>query len=76
MTMRIAIGLAAVLLALTAPMFVYPVFLMKALCFALFAAALNLLLGYAGFLSFGHAALFGGAAYVAGHSMKIWGFPP
>lgn len=63
-------------LALIAPAFVYPIFLMKAFCFALFAASLNLLLGYLGLLSFGHAALFGGAAYVAGYSMKVWGFPP
>jgi branched-chain amino acid transport system permease protein len=71
------LGIAAILiLALAAPFLVYPVFVMKALCFALFAAALNLLLGYAGLLSFGHAALFGAAAYVAGHAMKVWGFPP
>lgn len=76
MTPKIALGLAIAFLAIAAPVFVYPVFLMKALCFALFAVALNLLLGYAGFLSFGHAALFGGAAYIAGHSLKVWGFPP
>ncbi|MGE0211209.1 MAG: branched-chain amino acid ABC transporter permease [Parvibaculaceae bacterium] len=76
MTLKILLAVAVALLALAAPMFIYPVFLMKALCFALFAVALNLLLGYAGFLSFGHAALFGGAAYIAGHSMKVWGFPP
>lgn len=63
-------------LALIAPAFFYPIFLMKAFCFALFAASLNLLLGYLGLLSFGHAALFGGAAYVAGYSLKAWGFPP
>ena len=62
--------------ALAAPFVVYPVFLMKALCFALFACAFNLLLGYAGLLSFGHAAFFGGAAYVTGHSAKVWGLPP
>lgn len=61
--------------AVAAPFFVYPVFLMKALCFAIFASSLNLLLGYAGLLSFGHAALFGGAAYVTGHAVKVWGFP-
>ncbi|MBL0918584.1 MAG: branched-chain amino acid ABC transporter permease [Hydrogenophaga sp.] len=54
----------------------YPVFLMKVLCFALFASAFNLLLGYAGLLSFGHAAFFGGSAYLAGHAMKVWGVPP
>lgn len=54
----------------------YPVFVMKLMCFALFACAFNLLLGYTGMLSFGHAAFLGGAAYVAGHSMKVWGFSP
>ncbi len=54
----------------------YPVFLMKVLCFALFASAFNLLLGYAGLLSFGHAAFFGGSAYLAGHALKVWGVPP
>ena len=48
-----------IVLALVAPMFAYPVFLMKALCFALFACAFNLLLGYAGLMSFGHAMFFG-----------------
>ena len=65
----------AAALGLAAPFFVYPVFLMKALCFALFACAFNLLLGYAGLLSFGHAAYFGFAAYVAGHAAKVWGLP-
>lgn len=65
----------AVILALAAaPFFVYPIFLAKVLCFALFAASFNLLLGYAGLLSFGHAAFFGGAAYVAGHAAKVWAF--
>jgi len=54
----------------------YPVFMMTLLCFALFASAFNLLLGYTGMLSFGHAAFFGGAAYVAGHAIKVWGFTP
>lgn len=71
------IGIALLVgLGLVAPLFVYPVFLMKALCFALFAAAFNLLLGYVGLLSFGHAAYFGFAGYVCGHAMKIWGFTP
>ncbi len=52
----------------------YPVFLMKLLCFALFACAFNLLIGFTGLLSFGHAAFLGGAAYAAGHSIKVWGF--
>ncbi len=55
---------------------VYPVFLMKVLCFALFASAFNLVLGYAGLLSLGHAAFFGMAGYVAGHTIKVWGWPP
>ena len=54
----------------------YPVFVMKLMCFALFASAFNLLLGYTGMLSFGHAAFLGGSAYVAGQSMKVWGFTP
>lgn len=62
--------------AVAAPFVIYPTFLMLALCFALFAAAFNLLLGYAGLLSFGHAAFFGGASYVAGHALKVWGVPP
>ncbi|TMV89739.1 branched-chain amino acid ABC transporter permease [Thioclava sp. BHET1] len=59
-----------------APFFLYPVFVMQLLCFALFAAAFNLLIGFTGLLSFGHAAFFGGAAYIAGHVLKVWGFPP
>ena len=59
-----------------APILVYPLFLMKALCFALFACAFNLLIGYVGLLSFGHAMFFGWASYVAAHSAKVWGFPP
>jgi len=62
-------------LALVAPMAVYPLFLMKVLCFALFACAFNLLIGYVGLLSFGHAAFFGMAAYVTGHAVKVWGWP-
>jgi branched-chain amino acid transport system permease protein len=58
------------------PFVVYPVFLMKALCFALFACAFNLLIGYAGLLSFGHAAFLGSAGYVAAHAAKVWGCPP
>ena len=61
--------------ALTAPMMVYPLFLIQLLCYALFASALNLVLGYTGLLSLGHAAFFGGAAYVSAHAAKIWGFP-
>jgi len=65
-----------IVLVLTAPAFLYPVFAMQLMCFALFACAFNLLLGYTGLLSFGHAAFFGGAAYIAGHVIKVWGFPP
>lgn len=54
----------------------YPVFVMKLLCFALFASAFNLLLGYTGLLSFGHAAFLGGAAYITGHTVKVWGATP
>ena len=54
----------------------YPVFVMKLMCFALFAAAFNLLLGFTGLLSFGHAAFLGGSAYVAGHAIKVWGLTP
>lgn len=63
-------------LMLAAPAFVYPVLVMKILCFALFACAFNLLIGYTGLLSFGHAVFLGTAGYVAGHSIKVWGFPP
>lgn len=61
---------------LTAPFYAYPVFVMDLLCFALFACAFNLLLGYVGLLSFGHAAFFGGAAYISGYAIKAWGFSP
>jgi len=70
---------AALLLVLAvgllAPAFVYPVLLMKLICFALFACALNLLLGYGGLLSLGHAAFFGGAGYATGYAMTVWGVP-
>ncbi|MFD1744910.1 branched-chain amino acid ABC transporter permease [Rhizobium helianthi] len=71
--LAIALGFAALL---AAPLFFYPVFVMKVLCFALFAAAFNLLIGYTGLLSFGHAAFFGGAAYFTAHAVKEWGFSP
>ena len=54
----------------------YPVFLMKALCLAMFACAFNLLLGFGGLLSFGHAMFLGTAGYVSAHAAKVWGFPP
>lgn len=73
-----SIGYGLLLLALiVAPFFgAYPVFVMKLMCFALFASAFNLLLGYTGLLSFGHAAFLGGAAYMAGHTIKVWGVTP
>ncbi len=71
---QLAMLVMAVALA-AAPLVLYPVFLMKVLCFALFACAFNLLIGYGGLLSFGHAAFFGTAAYASGHAAKVWGFP-
>src|SRR5213592_4053173 len=61
---------------IVAPMFAYPVFVMKGLCFALFACAFNLLIGYVGLVSFGHALYFGWAGYLAAYSAKVWGLPP
>ncbi|MEK0083207.1 branched-chain amino acid ABC transporter permease [Geminicoccaceae bacterium SYSU G07066] len=69
--------MAAMLAALlVAPFVLYPVFLMKALCFALFACAFNLLIGYGGLLSFGHAMFLGTAGYISAHAAKVWGFTP
>jgi branched-chain amino acid transport system permease protein len=65
-----------VVLLVAAPFVVYPVFLMKALCFALFACAFNLLIGYVGLVSFGHALYFGWASYLAAHAAKVWALPP
>jgi branched-chain amino acid transport system permease protein len=59
-----------------APLLVYPVFMMKVMCFALFACAFNLLIGYAGLLSFGHAMFFGLASYATAHAAKVWGLTP
>ncbi len=59
-----------------APLVVYPVFMMKVMCFALFACAFNLLIGYVGLLSFGHAMFFGTAGYASAHAAKVWGFTP
>ena len=72
------LGAFAVLVAFLAisPFFLYPIFLMKLLCFALFACAFNLLIGYVGLLSFGHAAYFGMGGYIAGYTAKAWGFTP
>lgn len=71
-----ALLIAAICVLIIAPTFIYPVFLMKVLCFALFACAFNLLLGYGGLLSFGHAAYFGSASYVTGYAAKALGLPP
>jgi len=77
MNARIATFAAVVALGLAAPFLgLYPVLLMKLLCFALFACAFNLLIGFVGLLSFGHAMFFGSAAYGASHAMKVWGFTP
>lgn len=67
---------SAIWIGLAAPLFFYPVLLMKFMCLALFACAFNLLLGYTGLLSFGHAAFFGSAGYVAGYTIKELGFSP
>ena len=70
----VLIALAAALAA--APFLFYPMLVMKVLCFALFACAFNLLLGYTGLLSFGHAAYFGAGAYITGHAMSAWSTTP
>ncbi|MEN9712377.1 MAG: hypothetical protein RLY90_638 [Pseudomonadota bacterium] len=71
----IAFGLMALFFAL-APIWIYPVFLMKVMCFALFACAFNLLIGFGGLLSFGHAMFLGFAGYVSAHTAKVWGLQP
>src|SRR6267154_2132521 len=72
-TIAFAIMVAVLVVA---PFFIYPLILMQALCFALFACAFNLLIGYVGLLSFGHALFFGWASYLSAYSAKAWGFPP
>jgi branched-chain amino acid transport system permease protein len=76
MTGQRLVGIVLLVAALIAPWVAYPVFLMTALCFALFACAFNLLLGYVGLMSFGHAMFFGVAGYCFGHVVKVWGLPP
>jgi branched-chain amino acid transport system permease protein len=71
-----AVFTAMAVLLVLAPFLLYPVFLMQALCFALFACAFNLLIGYVGLLSFGHALFFGWASYVCAYAAKRWGFSP
>ncbi len=68
--------IGAIALLCLAPYVAYPIFLMKVLCFALFACAFNLLIGYAGLLSFGHAMFFGVAGYASAHAAKVWGLTP
>ena len=68
--------LAMVAFLLVAPTFIYPVFMMKVMCFALFACAFNLLLGFGGLLSFGHAMFLGSAGYASAHAAKVWGLTP
>jgi branched-chain amino acid transport system permease protein len=72
----IVFGAIAIAALVAAPFAVYPVLIMNVLCFALFACAFNLLIGYVGLLSFGHAAFFGGAAYFTAHAVKVWGWEP
>jgi len=72
---KVAFG-AMLAFFLLAPLALYPVFLMKVMCFALFACAFNLLVGFGGLLSFGHAMFLGTAGYASAHAAKVWGFPP
>ena len=72
----VAIAAMVALFALAPLVGFYPVFLMKVLCFALFACAFNLLIGFGGLLSFGHAMFLGTAGYVSAHAAKEWGLPP
>ena len=73
---RVAFAIMVVVLIALPWTGVYPYFVMQALCFALFASAFNLLIGYGGLLSFGHAMFLGTAGYVSAHSIKVWGFAP
>jgi branched-chain amino acid transport system permease protein len=72
----IVFGIMTVLLLAVPFTSLYPFFVMQGLCFALLACAFNLLIGYGGLLSFGHAMFLGTAGYVAGHALKVWGLPP
>src|SRR6266404_7235007 len=72
----IAFGIMTALLAIVPLTGVYPFFVMQALCFALLACAFNLLIGYGGLLSFGHAMFLGTAGYVSAHALKVWAVPP
>src|SRR3984893_11207650 len=72
----IVFAVMAALLAIVPWTGIYPFFVMQALCFALVACAFNLLIGYGGLLSFGHAMFLGTAGYVSAHALKVWGLPP
>src|SRR5246127_2191684 len=72
----IVFGIMAVLLAMVPFTGIYPFFVMQALCFALVACAFNLLIGYGGLLSFGHAMFLGTAGYCTAHALKVWGVSP
>jgi branched-chain amino acid transport system permease protein len=72
-TIAFAVMVAALVIA---PFYTYPLFLMQVMCFALFACAFNLLIGYVGLLSFGHALYFGWASYLSAYAAKTWGFTP
>ena len=75
LSLAVAAAILVVFLV-AAPFVLYPIFLMKALCFALFACAFNLLIGYVGLLSFGHALYFGWAGYLSAYAAKSWGVDP
>jgi branched-chain amino acid transport system permease protein len=72
----VAFGIMTALLLIVPFTGIYPFFVMQALCFALLACAFNLLIGYGGLLSFGHAMFLGTGGYVAAHALKVWGVPP
>src|ERR1019366_2255000 len=72
----IAFGIMTALLLIVPFTGVYPFFVMQALCFALLACAFNLLIGYGGLVSFGHALFLGPAGYIPAHALKVWGFTP
>jgi branched-chain amino acid transport system permease protein len=72
----VVFAIMAVLLASVPFTGIYPFFVMQALCFALLACAFNLLIGYGGLLSFGHAMFLGTAGYCSAHALKVWGLPP
>ncbi len=76
MKRQILCAVIVVALLAAAPLAVYPVFVMKVMCFGLFACAFNLMLGFTGLLSFGHAAFFGSASYISAYALKAWGLSP